>query len=96
MKFITVRDFRSRPAYVWKELGKTREMVLTSNGKPIALLTPVSEQNLESTIRSIRKATALEAASSLQAESIRKGTDAITLREINAEIKSVRQRRPRC
>jgi antitoxin (DNA-binding transcriptional repressor) of toxin-antitoxin stability system len=96
MKFITVRDFRSRPAYVWKELGKTREMVLTSNGKPIALLTPVSEQNLESTIRSIRKANALEAVSTLQAESIRRGNDAMALQEINAEIKTARQRRNRC
>ncbi|MBN1131027.1 MAG: type II toxin-antitoxin system Phd/YefM family antitoxin [Chitinispirillaceae bacterium] len=96
MKFITVRDFRSRPAFVWKELGKSREMVLTSNGKPIALLTPVSEQTLESTIRSIRKAGALEAVSFLQSESLRRRNDTMTLEDITTEIKAARRRRNRC
>lgn len=96
MKFITVRDFRSRPAFVWKELSKSREMVLTSNGKPIALLTPVSEQTLESTIRSIRKAGALEAVSFLQSESLRRRNDTMTLEDITTEIKAVRRRRNRC
>jgi antitoxin (DNA-binding transcriptional repressor) of toxin-antitoxin stability system len=38
MKFITVRDLRGRPAQVWKQLAKCREMVLTLNGKPIAII----------------------------------------------------------
>jgi len=38
MKFVTVRDLRLKAAKVWKQLQKEKEMVITSNGKPIALL----------------------------------------------------------
>jgi antitoxin (DNA-binding transcriptional repressor) of toxin-antitoxin stability system len=38
MKFITVRDIRSSPAAIWKRLPEEQEMVITNNGKPIALL----------------------------------------------------------
>ena len=40
MKFITVRDFRTYPKKIWKELLDIQEMIVTNNGKPIALLTP--------------------------------------------------------
>lgn len=96
MKFITVRDFRSRPAQVWKEMEKNDEMVLTSNGKPIALLTPLCEGNMEATVRSMRKARALSAVGSMQTKSLRNGNDAITLVEINDEIKAARRGRNRC
>ena len=50
MKFITVRDLRTSPAQVWKDLPEEQEMVITNNGKPIALLTPISDRNLEETL----------------------------------------------
>ena len=46
MKFITVRDLRTSPAKIWKELSEKQEMVITNNGKPIALLISISESNL--------------------------------------------------
>lgn len=96
MKFITVRDFRSRPAQVWKDLEQNDEMVLTSNGRPIALLTPLCEDNMETTVRSMRRSRALAAVGSMQSKSLRNGNEAITLREINDEIKTARQGRNRC
>ena len=44
MKFITVRDLRGRPTEVWTKLSRDKELVLTSNGKPIAILSAVSEE----------------------------------------------------
>ena len=38
MKFIIVRDLRGRSGQVWTKLAREREVVLTSNGKPIAIL----------------------------------------------------------
>ena len=38
MRFITIRDLRSKSAQIQRELPKEKEMVLTSNGKPIAIL----------------------------------------------------------
>jgi antitoxin (DNA-binding transcriptional repressor) of toxin-antitoxin stability system len=93
MKFITVRDFRSRPAKVWKDLKKSDEMILTSNGKPIALLTSVSEDSLEETLHVVRKAKAMAAVFSIQTDSAAKGNDKISLNEINKEIEAVRRGR---
>ncbi|RPI70123.1 MAG: type II toxin-antitoxin system Phd/YefM family antitoxin, partial [Geobacteraceae bacterium] len=38
MKFLSVRDLRGKSAQVWKELPAEREMIITSNGRPIAIL----------------------------------------------------------
>jgi len=95
MKFITVRDFRTSSANIWKILPKEQEMVITNNGKPVALLTPLSDQNLEETLSAIRRAKAINAVKMIQQESIKNGTDKMTLEEINHEIKMSRQERKR-
>jgi antitoxin (DNA-binding transcriptional repressor) of toxin-antitoxin stability system len=93
MKFISVRDFRSKPTKIWKDLKKSDEMILTSNGKPIALLTSVSEDSLENALQMARKAKAMTALYSLQMGSVQKGKDKIDLEEINKEIAAVRRER---
>ena len=93
MKFVSVRDLRSKSADVWKGLPTAGEMVLTSNGRPIAILSAVSEETLEETLAAIRRARAVVAVSELQRRSTELGTDAISPEEIDAEIKAVRQAR---
>lgn len=93
MRFVTVRDFRNRSAQIWKDLPAGDETVVTSNGKPVALLTPLSDKSIDETLRTIRKARALSAVISMQTQSMRCGNDALTLTEINKEIKAVRIRR---
>ena len=93
MKFVTVRDFRTSSASIWKTLPSEREMVITNNGKPIALLTPLSDRNLEETLSAIRRAKAVNAVKMIQQDSMRNGNNEITLEEINKEIKIVRKER---
>jgi antitoxin (DNA-binding transcriptional repressor) of toxin-antitoxin stability system len=93
MKFVTVRDFRTSSANIWKSLPQEQEMVITNNGKPIALLTPLSDRNLEETLSAIRRAKAINAVKLIQQQSIKNGTDNITLEEINYEIKMSRKKR---
>ncbi|HPC02515.1 MAG TPA: hypothetical protein PKY58_00770 [Syntrophales bacterium] len=95
MKFISVRDFRGKSAEVWKNLSREREVVVTSNGRPIAILSAVNEGNLEESLSAIRQARAAEAVMSLQRRSVERGTDGLTMEEINAEIKAVREKRRR-
>jgi antitoxin (DNA-binding transcriptional repressor) of toxin-antitoxin stability system len=95
MKFISVRDLRGKSAEVWKELPAEREVVVTSNGRPIAILSAVSESNLEESLSAIRQARAAEAVMSLQRRSVEEGTDNTTMEEIDAEIKAVRKKRAR-
>jgi prevent-host-death family protein len=93
MKFVSVRDLRNKSGQLWKELPEEREMVVTSNGRPIAILATISESNLEESLTAFRQARAIEAVASLQRRSVEQGTDTISKDEINAEIKAVRKNR---
>ncbi len=93
MKFLSVRDLRGKSADVWKELPMEREMIITSNGRPIAILAAISESNLEESLSAFRQARAVEAVASIQRRSSGKGTDKITMDEIDEEIKAVRKKR---
>jgi antitoxin (DNA-binding transcriptional repressor) of toxin-antitoxin stability system len=93
MKFISVRDLRGKSAEVWKDLPAEREVVVTSNGRPIAILSAVNESNLEESLSAIRQARASEAVMSLQRRSVERGTDSITMEEIDSEIRAVRGKR---
>ena len=95
MKFISVRDLRGKSAEVWKDLPAEREMVVTSNGRPIAILSAVNESTLEESLSAIRQARAAEAVMSLQRRSVERGTDSITMEEIDTEIRAVRGKRKR-
>ena len=95
MKFLSVRDLKTKSSLVWKELPEEKDMVITSNGRPIAILSSINENNLEEVLSLFRRARAMHAVTSLQYESVRKGTDEINLDEIDEEIKSVRTRRNR-
>ena len=93
MKFLSVRDLKTKSSQVWKELPEQKEMVVTSNGRPIALLSSINENNVEQVLTAFRYARATNALASIQYDSIQKGTDVISMDEINAEIRAVRSKR---
>jgi len=95
MKFISVRDLRSKSAQVWKQLPQEREMIITSNGRPIAIIAAISDSDLEESLSAFRQMRAVEAVASLQRRSAERGNDKITMDEIDAEIKAVRRKRAR-
>ncbi|MDJ0820055.1 MAG: type II toxin-antitoxin system Phd/YefM family antitoxin [Desulfobacterales bacterium] len=90
MKFLSVRDLKTKSSQVWKELPGQKEMIVTSNGRPIALLSSINEDNLEQVLTAFRHARATNSVATVQYESVQKGTDKITMDEINAEIGAVR------
>ena len=93
MKFLSVRDLKTKSSQVWKDLPEQKEMVVTSNGRPIALLSSINENNLEQVLTAFRRARATNALTSIQYDSIQKGTDMISMDEINAEIGVIRSKR---
>jgi antitoxin (DNA-binding transcriptional repressor) of toxin-antitoxin stability system len=95
MKFLSVRDLKTKSSQVWKELPDQKDMVITSNGRPIALLSSVNENDLEQVLSAFRQARAMQAVNSIQIESVRKGTDKTTMAEIDDEIEAVRSKRRR-
>lgn len=93
MKFVTVRDLRGKSAEIWKTLPDEGEIVVTSNGRPIAILAAVNETNVEESLSAFRRARAVEATADLQRRSLEQGVNRISLEEINAEIETVRRKR---
>ncbi|MEW5766912.1 MAG: type II toxin-antitoxin system Phd/YefM family antitoxin [bacterium] len=95
MRFVTVRDLRGKSAQIWRQLPDEKDMIITSNGRPMALLSAISEDTIEQSLAAIRRARAIAAVESMQSRSVKAGTDRMTLDEINAEIAAVRKERSR-
>lgn len=93
MKFVPVREFRLHPGAVWRKLKEEQELVLTSRGKPVGLLTPLEEANFERTLRVWRQARGLEALAELQGEAKRKGLDRLSPAQVDAEIRRIRSKK---
>ncbi len=93
MRFVTIRDLRNNSAEIQRQLPEEKEMVLTSNGKPFAILSATSADTLEEELVMIRRAQAMTAVNYLQTQSVKLGTDRISLDEINKEISTQRGRR---
>lgn len=92
MKFVSTRELRNRPGYV-RDLAQKDDLVLTTNGKPIAILLGIEEDELEETARAIRQAKAQLALSRLRKQAARQGIDRLSSADIDAEIRAVRARR---
>ena len=90
MEFITVRDLRTRPSRIWDKLRQQQDLVLTSNGRPIAVLSHVDEDGVEEALASLRRARAQAALSRLRADAAEQGLDRLSSDEIKGEISAVR------
>ena len=93
MKFLSIRDLKSKSAQVWKDLSLQKEMIVTSNGRPIAMISCINENNLEEVLKAFRIARATNAVASIQYKSTEEGTDQMSMEEIEAEIQNVRNER---
>lgn len=91
MEFVTVRDLRGQPAHVWKLLAEARELVVTSNGRPIAVLSSVEGADLEQTLAAVRRARAVQAVTTMQKASARSFPKRLSSSEIEGEIRAVRR-----
>jgi len=95
MKMISVRDLRTKSAQIWSDLKKEQDLVVTSNGKPVGILSVTNEDTLEQSLATVRRARAMAAVMHAQLESVRKGKDKMTLDDINRVIDQVRRKRRR-
>ena len=93
MKFVSVKDLRTSPASIWKKLPSEREMIVTNNGKPIALLTPINDEMFEEQVSVVRRAQAINAMKKMQEISASLGHDKMSFDEIYAVIKDVRRKK---
>lgn len=93
MRFITIRDLRNNSAKIKRDLLKEKDMILTSSGKPIAILTTTSPEKVEESLALIRRLRAIEAVNAMQRSSVEAGADRMSLKDINEEIDKARKER---
>jgi antitoxin (DNA-binding transcriptional repressor) of toxin-antitoxin stability system len=91
MKFATIRDFRTKTAQIRRDLKKEREIVLTANGRPFALMVSVKPDTLEDQLLAIRRARFHMTLGQIQAQAKAAGLDQMSMDEIDALIAEVRR-----
>ena len=91
MEFVTIRDLRLKPGVVWDKLHQQREIILTSNGRPVAVIAGVGENDVEETVAALRRARAQAAVSRLRRAAAERGVDGLSAAEIESEIAQVRR-----
>ncbi len=93
MRFVPIRELRTKTASIRQDLAKAREIVLTANGRPFAVMTPVNPDTVEEEIQAIRRARAKAAVDAIRAASRATGGDKMTMDDIDAEIAAARRAR---
>ena len=93
MKFISIRDLRSNTARLRKDLEAEREVVVTANGRPFAVMTGVNPDRVEEEIVAIRRARACAALSRIRTKARADGLDRLTMEQIDAIVAKGRRER---
>ncbi len=95
MNFVSVRELRNNSASIWKSLESQKDLVVTSHGRPIAILFETSSEDFEASLLALRQARAQLAVARMRQSALRSGASQLSLDEINEEIREVRQQRSR-
>ncbi|MBX3590996.1 MAG: type II toxin-antitoxin system Phd/YefM family antitoxin [Burkholderiaceae bacterium] len=91
MDTLSIRDLRNRPGAVQADLSKKGELLLTSNGRPVALMLPVDGSNLDETLQAIRLARGQLALRALRRQAREHGASELSQADIDAEIAAARK-----
>lgn len=95
MAYVSIRDMRLRPAQVWERLRHEGELVVTSNGRPVAVMASVDNDDPEEALRAFRRARAQAALSRVRAAAAVSGAASWPSDSIDREIFAVRAQRPK-
>jgi prevent-host-death family protein len=94
MKFVSSRELRINPGAVWKRLRQERDLVITSNGKPMGVLIFATEDTLEEVLATLRQERAQAAAVRIRSVAAARGLDKLSderLEGIVGEARRVRR-----
>lgn len=90
MKFISSRELRIHPGAVWKRLRQEKDLVITSNGKPVGVLTFADENSLEDILATLRQSRAQAAATQIRRTALTRKLDAMTDEALENVIRKTR------
>ena len=93
VEFVSVRELCSRSAAVWRSLAREKDLVVTSKGEPIAVLSATTASTLDASLTALRQGRAQLAVAAMQQRAREACADRLTLEGVNAEINAVRRSR---
>ncbi|MBW7925476.1 MAG: type II toxin-antitoxin system Phd/YefM family antitoxin [Burkholderiaceae bacterium] len=93
METLSIRELRNRPGAVQDDLSKKGELLLTSNGRPVAVMLSVDGESLDETLEVLRLARGQLALRALRRRARDQGTSELSTEEIDAEIAATRRSR---
>jgi len=93
MRFFSASALRTDTKEIWQALGRSEDVVLTTNGKPRALVIDIPGDDLEMSLKMVSSARAMLALQSIRAAAITNGTANMSMDEIDAEIATARAER---
>ena len=82
----------ARPSF-GSSRARQRALVVTNDGKPIAILSATDAESFEASLRNLRRARVVDALSGLQRQAERRGLDRLTLDDVHEEIQASRKDR---
>lgn len=95
MSTISISELKKKPAKAWLKSAGKHEIIITSNGQPVAVLMRIAAASLESTRALLRSVRALQAQAALQQAAAANGTAGLSMSDIDAEIAAARRARRR-
>ena len=91
MKFVSSRELRISPGTVWRKLDLEKDLVITSNGRPVGVLTLANEDSLEDVLASLRAGRAQRATLALRRAAAARGLNKWSDKDIQDVIRKGRQ-----
>ena len=88
---LTYRELRNTPGRVWERLAGEGPLTLVADGEAKAIVIPVKDGDVRGALEAYDRGRAMMAIRRIQASARAKGTDKMTLAEINAVIRDVRR-----
>ena len=86
MSFVSFRELRTSTSKINDMLTDNGKIVVTSNGKPKAVMIQVNENDFEETLAVLNQIKLTKSISNMRASAEHSGVAEMTLDEINAEI----------
>jgi hypothetical protein len=91
MKFVSSRELRISPGTVWRKLAEAKDLVITSNGRPVGVLTHADENSLEDILASLRAGRAQRAVLEMRRAALTRGLNKWSDKEVEEVVRKARQ-----
>lgn len=94
-KWLASREFSASPGRALAAVSREGRVLVTANGKPKAIMIPTSEATFVRDLEMLDRVALAQAVSSIRADSVRNGTDNLSMEAVNEEVAAVRSARKR-